>query len=412
MDWLEGWKDKVREGIHNLSLKRAVGCYILLAALGILLAYLVTLSILNGWSRLLEERYFNRGQMESYQVFEAGSGTFYMEYHVPQNSAGDFLQRLRYWLLPVYSLAGVAIASILFYNHRLKDPLESLKKEAEYISRGDLSYECVHHRGDELGELCGIFDGMRLQLEEDYRKTRNLMEQQRRLNAAFAHDLRTPLTVLRGYTDYLSRYYPEGRVSEEQLCQNLKIMNQQVLRLMNFSNTMKEFHTLEDLQMRPREILLEQLAQNIRDVVEILDGKEGISVSFQRDVEGGRTWNVDVQMVMEVLENVLSNALRYARSAVRVILDESEDGRYLILYIQDDGPGFTAEGLKMARNPYYHDKKEKEEHHFGIGLFLCSLFCEKHGGELELSNSIQGGAIITASFCIAKQRVSETFDIF
>lgn len=402
MDWLERRMGKVREGIRSLSLKRAVGCYIFLAALGILLAYLVTLSILNGWGRLLEARYFDRGQMESYRVFETGSGIFYMEYQVPQNSAGEFLQRLRYWLLPAYSLAGVAIASILFYNRRLKEPLESLRKEAEYISRGDLGYECVHHRGDELGELCGLFDEMRLQLAEDYRKTRNLMERQRQLNAAFAHDLRTPLTVLRGYTDYLSRYYPEGRVSEEQLCQNLKIMNQQVLRLMNFSSTMKEIHTLEDLQARPRETSLAQLEQNIRDVVEILDGKEGICVTFQRDIEGGRSWSVDMQIVMEVLENALSNALRYAGSAVRVILDESEDGRYLILYIQDDGPGFTAEGLKMARNPYYHDKQEKEEEHFGIGLFLCSLFCEKHGGELELSNSIRGGAIVTASFLCCK----------
>ncbi len=74
-----------------------------------------------------------------------------------------------------------------------------------------LDFSCIYRSEDEMGELCDTFEQMRHQLAENQEKIEDLMEGQRRLNAAFAHDLRTPLTVLRGYTDFLSRYCPEGK---------------------------------------------------------------------------------------------------------------------------------------------------------------------------------------------------------
>ena len=89
--------------------------------------------------------------------------------------------------------------------------MELLKTEAAHIGRGELDFSCIYRSEDEMGELCDTFEQMRHQLAENQEKIEDLMEGQRRLNAAFAHDLRTPLTVLRGYTDFLSRYCPEGK---------------------------------------------------------------------------------------------------------------------------------------------------------------------------------------------------------
>ena len=65
---------------------------------------------------------------------------------------------------------------------------------------------------------------------------------------------------------------------------------------------------------------------------------------------------------------------------------------------RDDGPGFSEEGLKMAAKPYYKDKEEESQEHFGIGLYICYVLCGKHGGTLAIHNSVNGGAIISASF--------------
>lgn len=400
MDWIEDRWEKIKERVQNLSLKQALILYIALAAAAIILCFLVTTSILNGWSELLEKRYQSRNLMDSYNSFDSVSGTFHTVYHMPETFSSRLLEFLQGWSIFFYSITGIILAAVLFYNHRLKAPMELLRREAVHITRGDLDYECAYDSKDEMGQLCGIFNEMRLQLGENYRKTWSMMEQQRRLNAAFAHDLRTPLTVLRGYTDFLSRYYPEGKVSDEQLCDNLRIMSQQVLRLMDFSNTMKDIHALESLEVKKRECPSGELEQMIRDTVSIMNGTNGIETSYVSLVKENRVWHLDCQIVMEVIENAFSNCLRYAKKKIEVTLEETGDGRYLIVYIQDDGTGFSKEGLEMAANPYYRDKKEKEGNHFGLGLYICSLFCKKHGGELELSNSISGGAIISATFYV------------
>ncbi len=68
--------------------------------------------------------------------------------------------------------------------------------------------------------LCMAFDEMRQTLYENNREMWRSLEERKRLNSAFSHDLRTPLTVLRGYTDFLEKYIPSGKVSEQKLLEN------------------------------------------------------------------------------------------------------------------------------------------------------------------------------------------------
>ncbi len=104
----------------------------------------------------------------------------------------------------------------------------------------------------------------------------------------------------------------------------------------------------------------------------------------------GRGWIMDEMVVMEVLENLVSNALRYALTKVEITLDESEDGRKMIFYVQDDGPGFTREGLRQAVRPYYRDKEKAQGNHYGIGLYICKMLCEKHGETCHCPTALTG----------------------
>jgi signal transduction histidine kinase len=92
-----------------------------------------------------------------------------------------------------------------------------LKKATEKVADNDLSVEIEYDIKDEMGELCNSFEYMRKQLVANNQKMWEMMEEQKRLNAAFAHDLRTPLTVLRGYTDFLSQYVPTGKIDDKKL---------------------------------------------------------------------------------------------------------------------------------------------------------------------------------------------------
>ena len=91
------------------------------------------------------------------------------------------------------------------------------------------------------------------------------MEEQRRLNAAFAHDLRTPLTVLQGYVDLLETYYPAGRISQEKMMEILEMMGGQVDRLRRFGDTMKKIHSLEERGAVRRRMRVEELARRLEE---------------------------------------------------------------------------------------------------------------------------------------------------
>ena len=86
---------------------------------------------------------------------------------------------------------------------------------------------------------------------ENHQKMWDMMEEQKRLNHAFAHDLRTPLTVLHGYIDFLYKYYPQGMIREEKLMDTLRMMDRQVVRLKKFGDTMKSVSTLEERKPKP-----------------------------------------------------------------------------------------------------------------------------------------------------------------
>lgn len=107
----------------------------------------------------------------------------------------------------------------------------------------------------------------------------------------------------------------------------------------------------------------------------------------------------DDNIILEVLENLLSNAIRYAKTEIEVISEFDEEKTEFLLAVRDDGKGFSEEQLEKAPKPYYKEYEGVEmDEHFGIGLHICKEFCKKHGGTLSVSNSIRGGAVVTASF--------------
>ena len=103
----------------------------------------------------------------------------------------------------------------------------------------------------------------------------------------------------------------------------------------------------------------------------------------------------DKEVILEVTENLLSNALRYARKEVeiKVYLTASE----LKIRVKDDGAGLQADREEVTKLFYQQNIKDSLKH-TGMGMYISRLYCEKHGGQLLLENEENGGAVITAVF--------------
>ena len=295
-------------------------------------------------------------------------------------------------LVPIWVMICIVLTGAVFYNLELKKPIKLLTDASKKISENQLDFKVEYKKRNELGNLCSAFDEMRSALYKSNKEMWRSLEERKRLNSAFSHDLRTPLTVLKGYSDYLEKYIPEGKVSDEKILSVLSMMNGQISRLEHYTVKMNAVQKLEDIVPQTDEISAEKLFENLSETGKLLCGEKELSSEFSSDSE---TIFTDSEIVMQVYENLVSNAVRYAESSVNVVCEVSE-GK-LKVSVLDDGKGFTDEALKNAVQPFFRDEKEPDKIHFGLGLYICKILCEKCGGGLTVSNYEKVGKV-TAEF--------------
>ncbi|WP_130862149.1 HAMP domain-containing sensor histidine kinase [Bacilliculturomica massiliensis] len=324
----------------------------------------------------------------------------------------------------------IAAQAVLFYRWKLKRPLAVLKQASEKIAESDLDFTVSVDQRDELGQLCVSFETMRGALEKNFREMWRAAEERRRINAAFSHDLRTPLAVLRGYTDLLAACIPLGKYSPEKMADTVGAMSVQVNRLVRYTECMSALQRLEDMPCSWKRISFGELSMRLRETAEIVCGGTGRRLEFQAVREGPwpaegsaapagseneTVWIwADAELTAQVFENLITNAVRFAETKVTAECRLDPEGQAFCLVVTDDGPGFTEEGLRRAADPFYRGgdntggQAENDgaggsgSGHFGLGLHISSLLCEKHGGGLCVENGAGGGACLTARFACVR----------
>lgn len=296
-------------------------------------------------------------------------------------------------LVPLWIIFCVALIGIIFYKRELQKPVEILFDASKKISENKLDFCIEHTNKNELGQLCRAFDDMRQALYKSNQEMWRSLEERKRLNSAFSHDLRTPLTVLKGYAEFLEKYIPDGKVSEEKLMSVISMMNGQISRLERYTQKMNAVQKLEDIVPNQLPISAEALSAMLMETGKLICGDQ-FKISFTPD---SRTISIDTDLVIQVYENLISNAMRYAETSVEVNCSISEN--MLTIAVLDDGSGFTEEALKKAAQPFFRDEKEPDKMHFGLGLYICRILCEKCGGDLKVENHENGGKVTAEFFC-------------
>lgn len=294
-------------------------------------------------------------------------------------------------LMPLWVLSVVVLTGILFYRRELEEPIKILLEASEKIAGSDLDFHIEYDKMDELGRLCQSFEKMRDALYQNNREMWRMLEERKQLNAAFSHDMRTPITVIKGYRDLLEKYIPGGEVSEEKAMQILKMMEGQIDRLENYTQKMSAVQKLEDIVPEPREVNFKEFLDKCAEISKMLT--KDLQVSYQTDSDTEKLC-VDEELVLEVYENLVSNAVRYAKEKIEISISAFD--HVLTIAIEDDGQGFSEEALQQAAKPFYRDRQD-EKNHFGLGLYICKIICEKCQGELVIENGGIGGKV-TAGF--------------
>lgn len=306
-----------------------------------------------------------------------------------------WLYEMGIWTLPPLTyLACFILAGLVFYRSKIRKPLMLLTTSASRIAANDLGFSIAYDRTDEMGLLCTAFEKMRAALETNNWEMWRQMNERKKLNAAFSHDLRTPLTVLEGHLGILQKYTPQGKLSADDVMQTYASMSGQIERLKSYTSSMSALQRLEDMPIVRKQLIASDFTAKLNDTAEIICGSKKLSIS---DKAATANIRVDPEIVMQVLENLLSNAARYAKSAISI--QYTIDNDTFSITVTDDGKGFDDTALKSATNPFYTtEKKVDSGQHLGLGLNICKILCERHNGSIVLSNGAKSGASVTVCF--------------
>lgn len=292
--------------------------------------------------------------------------------------------------LPVFYIAvGIGAAAAVYYRKKLREPITQLQNGVERIQEDNLDFHIEYDGDDELGQLCCSMEKMRRELRQKHKALWESLEQRKLLNASVAHDLRTPITVLKGYLDYLEKNIPQDKLTEDMLLDTVSSMQGAVNRLELYVESVRDIEKIENIEIEKRSENVKLLLNELRSNVRQLAGNKEIIISNDIAVD---KIQIDKGVFFRILENLLQNALRYAEKQVSINLSHKKD--FLILTVKDDGKGFSAADLEKATTVFYSNDKEKQ--HFGIGLSVCKILCEKHGGLLYVGNQKEKGACVTA----------------
>lgn len=312
-----------------------------------------------------------------------------------------------------------------FYRVHIAGPLAELAGAADRIAEQDLDFAIGTVRGRELGRLSETLEHMRASLLEAQRELWRTAESRRRLNAAFAHDLRTPITVLKGTVEMAQMRLRRGDTLDVGA---LDALSAQVARLERYATSMGGLTKLEDRPVEREAFALDDLREELgRHVSEVMAARGGgleLKLPTVSEADGGPAPKtccasepilkaatdscpaallaIDLPLVEEVLDNLLSNACVHASSIVT--FDMMVDAGVLTLVVTDDGPGFTPEALHRGCDPFFSENKSAE--HFGLGLNVSSVLCGLHGGKIALTNAETGGARVIATFDVRPDRES------
>ena len=292
--------------------------------------------------------------------------------------------------LPVFYIAvGIGAAAAVYYRKKLREPITQLQNGVERIQEDNLDFHIEYDGDDELGQLCCSMEKMRRELRQKHKALWESLEQRKLLNASVSHDLRTPITVLKGYLDYLEKNIPQDKLTEDMLLDTVSSMQGAVNRLELYVESVRDIEKIENIEIEKRSENVKLLLNELRSNVRQLAGNKEIIISNDIAVD---KIQIDKGVFFRILENLLQNALRYAEKQVSINLSHKKD--FLILTVKDDGKGFSAADLEKATTVFYSNDKEKQ--HFGIGLSVCKILCEKHGGLLYVGNQKEKGACVTA----------------
>ena len=272
----------------------------------------------------------------------------------------------------------LAVGGTLIFRNQLEKRIWAIRQATHDIEAGNLSRRIA------LSGNRDEFDRLGADINSMLDRIQHLMEGVRHVSNTIAHNLRTPLGLIRGHLDEALRRDPD--LARLETASNFAI--EEIDGLIVVLEKLLQIAEAESgARRQPFEPV--PLAQVINNLLELYDAAaEAEGMSIASHIEGDPTIAGDRDLIAGILANLLDNALKYAGSPAKILVSASEHDGQVSLVVQDNGPGIPPQERKNVLGHFYRLDRTKRGN--GLGLSIVAAFTQLHGGSLALEDAQPG----------------------
>ena len=293
-------------------------------------------------------------------------------------------------LISVAIAAAMALLIGIVLARTLTKPVRALTAATKLMAAGKLGQQVDVQSRDELGELAHSFNLMSHDLEQ-------ASQSRKQMTADLAHDLRTPLTILRGYTEGLR----EGRLNGSLALYD--IMHNEVEHLRRLVEDLRILSLADAGEMQMNKRVVDPKALLERTALAYMVQAEQKSVILRVDAPDDLpSISVDTDRMTQVLNNLVSNALRHTRTG-EVVLAAQAHAQQVVLRVRDTGSGIAPADLPFVFERFYRADRSRQrtgtsDDSTGLGLAIAKAIVESHGGTISVESDLGHGTTFTIIF--------------
>lgn len=338
-----------------------------------------------------------------YKTIANGDETCVVKYKLMTTYNSAFMNKY----LPFPAVLFVILFIILFiievaifsnrFTKRITKELRVLKDTTDKIEMNNLEFQVENSKISEIEEVLISIDKMKRELQKSLVLQWHMEEVKERQIAALAHDIKTPLTILRGNAELME----ETTLDEEQRLYNENIQKS-IYDMEDYLTALLEImHSEKSGNLQFMKINLQTFLERILSDAMTLTKPKNIDFQIE-NVATIQNFTADETAIKRMVLNLLSNSAGYTPDWGKIRLSISNDEKTICFTVEDSGKGFSGEELKSAMEQFYQgDKSRNAGKHYGLGLYIVNNLVKNHGGSVQLSNSeAMGGASVEVTLPI------------
>lgn len=301
-------------------------------------------------------------------------------------------------ILFILSLIIIALTNTIVsikLSKKITEPLDLLNYGAEQIKNGNLDFEIHYDSKDELGRAIANFDEMRARLHQSIQSQLEYEEERKEIVAGISHDLRTPLTTIKGYIKGLIdgiANTPEKQQQYHHIIFNKACQMDALVDNLFLFSKLDTGHLPFYFDKVDCNEYMDKLADYLKSDFET----KGLKIFYENNCPANTLLRIDSDQMRRVFVNILENSAKYKMKKLgNVNLDVSINGAYVDIEISDDGDGVPEEIIPNLFKSFYRGDESRTNSNgsSGLGLSIADRIIKAHNGTISAQN--KNGLAIT-----------------